>query len=120
MPRAPRPSLEQEPDIISDRTPFGHYKPPPSPAVGARLPPPSPSGGGLVPPSPARTLSGRPSPFLAPALSPTAPPPFLLGGGPGMGHGLLSTPSEAQAFDDFSGGQLEAAGRGRACRCMRA
>lgn len=47
--------------------------------------------------SPARTLSGRPSPFLSPSAAPAAPPSYMLGGG----HMLVSTVSEAQAFDDF-------------------
>lgn len=56
--------------------------------------------------SPARTLSGRPSPFLAPSPPPGGGagvlPSFVLGGG-GGGYGndvLASTASEAQDYDD--------------------
>lgn len=39
--------------------------------------------------SPARTLSGRPSPFLVASASPAAPPPILLGSGAMTGEHLL-------------------------------
>lgn len=55
-------------------------------------------------PSPARTLSGRPSPFLSPAAPPAGDrlPPLVLGAGRygGGGHALVSTASEA--FEDLA------------------
>ncbi|PRW57674.1 Pyruvate kinase [Chlorella sorokiniana] len=103
----------EEPDIISNRTPFGQYVVPPSPMTARGASIPGPHFGSPMPhASPARTLSGRPSPFLVASAAPAAPPPMVLGGGmPGGGgtsHFLLSTASEAQAFDDFSAAQLAA------------
>ncbi|KAL4459021.1 hypothetical protein ABPG75_013886 [Micractinium tetrahymenae] len=60
----------EAPDIISDRSPFGSWVCPPSPSAAAAA---------LSPRAFGRTLSGKPSPVLAPAAASPGRQGFMLG-----------------------------------------